>query len=224
MSDPVIVRLAQFGRRLPSFSIYVPIPSPVGVKALIIFWFSGFLVSVFLSPHHFPLEPLDAIMSTTNSNVTHPPETRSGTTTSWLPLTTGSAPDGCSTLLWASILNTKIPFSAVAFDPFYAQQFDSATTCLPDYATAWWEQFQTQTYGPTVTSLGNMECPHLYTTAMSSALDSSSTFIACCPQYVFSHVTACPHHLISMTGAISMFRYTRPLLQDTQNWHSAFLG
>ena len=110
------------------------------------------------------------------ATITHLPETNNGVVTSWLPVPTAwpSAPP-CSTEIYTQIGGGV----ARAFDPFYGKEIDTQNTCLPPAATLWWSQAQ----GPaqTVTSLGPLLCPEMYTTGTTSVLNSLSTFVACCP-------------------------------------------
>lgn len=95
--------------------------------------------------------------------------------TAWLPVTTAySAPAECSSLVWEGFP----PWLALN-DPGYGHSVDQDLSCLPEAATAWWDQdivdnsFTTYLIGPIV-------CPEAYTTATTSVKDSS-TFVACCP-------------------------------------------
>jgi hypothetical protein len=111
---------------------------------------------------------------------THSPETNSGVVTSWLPVSTPwPAVPQCSAEIYSQIGGG----SAIAFDPFFGQSINGQITCLPPAATLWWNQVY-QTPAQTITSLGPFACPELYTTGTTSALNSLSTFIGCCPSYV----------------------------------------
>lgn len=113
-------------------------------------------------------------------------QTRNGVTTSWLPITsTWPAVRACSTLVYSHSGDGKT-FSGTVFDPWYAQHWNTAVTCLPPQVTSWWQQ-TLATPQNTITSLGPMVCPELYTTASTSQVDASSTFIACCPSN-YEHV------------------------------------
>ena len=120
------------------------------------------------------------------TTITHPPETNFGVVTSWLPVPTAwPSVEQCSSAIYSQYGSGGV---AIAFDPYYGLNIDQELTCLPPDVTSWWDQ-KTQTPVQTVTSLGPLVCPGLYTTALSSALNSLSTFIACCPSYVIAHVT-----------------------------------
>jgi hypothetical protein len=109
------------------------------------------------------------------TTVTHPPETNDGVVTSWLPLPTAwPSVQPCSTDIYSESGGGGL---ARAFDPFYGKSIDTQITCLPPAATLWWSQ----STGQTVTSLGPLACPELYTTATTSVVNSLSTFVACCP-------------------------------------------
>jgi hypothetical protein len=111
------------------------------------------------------------------TTINHLPETNNGVVTSWLPVTTAlPSIQQCSTAIYSQIGGGV----ALAFDPWYGKFINTQITCLPPAATLWWSQ-DLQSLSFTVTSLGPFECPQLYTTATTSALDSMSTFVACCP-------------------------------------------
>lgn len=115
-----------------------------------------------------------------STNVTRPAETNGGVVTSWLPVTSAwPSVEPCSAAIYSQVGNI-IGLAAIAFDPFFGENINTELTCLPPFATSWWDQ-QQQTPAQTVTSLGPLVCPGLYTTATSSILNSMSTFIACCP-------------------------------------------
>ena len=108
------------------------------------------------------------------TTVTHPAETNNGVVTSWLPLPTAwPSVQPCSTDIYSQVGGGL----ALAFDPWYGKEIDTRLTCLPPAATLWWSQSP----GQTVTSLGPLACPELYTTGTTSVINSQSTFIACCP-------------------------------------------
>lgn len=137
-----------------------------------------------------PSSPLENSSSTPNA---HPPETNSGIVTSWLAVASAwPAVPQCSTEIYSQI-GTGDGLAAIAFDPVFGESISTQVTCLPPFATSWWNQ-QAQTPLQTVTSIGPLVCPQLYTTAATSALNSASTFVACCPSYVpFAEATI--HHL-----------------------------
>jgi len=72
----------------------------------------------------------------------------------------------------------------VAFDPFQGVNVPSALACLPAEVTLSWRQGSS---GSTRTSLGPFHCPSAFTTATSTALNSISTSVFCCPSnYVYT--------------------------------------
>lgn len=130
-----------------------------------------------------------AIMS---SVTTHPPETTSGTITSWLPLT--SAADlqaGCS-----SAIQWRSGFAeAVAFDPGFGITVDRFARCQPEQVTSWWETNEAALTALRVTtrySIGPIACPEAYTTASTRVKNKSSTEVFCCPSYVPASGDASP--------------------------------
>jgi hypothetical protein len=107
--------------------------------------------------------------------------TVSGTVTSWLPMTTQlqslPSPAVCSGAIYSA------GGQAIAFDPVYSLSI-SSLNCLPTEATIYYLQ---NTIAPaqgdlTQTSLGPFTCPDFYTTAFTSAKNSLSTFVGCCPR------------------------------------------
>jgi hypothetical protein len=109
------------------------------------------------------------------TTITHPPETNLGVVTSWMPLITpGPSIQSCSQAIYTQAGQAGV---AIGFDPYFGLSINTKLTCLPQAVTLWWQQTESQT----VTSLGPLVCPALYTQASSSVIDSSSTFIACCP-------------------------------------------
>ncbi|KAG4438850.1 hypothetical protein IFR05_005690 [Cadophora sp. M221] len=106
--------------------------------------------------------------------------TSSGTTTTYLPLSTAyPAQAGCSSLF----VNPAVEGGdrLFAFDPGYAAH-NSGPACMPPQATLWWGQ-DTATDLTTRTELGGykMVCPEAYKTVAMSVLDKSSTRVGCCP-------------------------------------------
>ncbi|KAF4624990.1 hypothetical protein G7Y89_g13179 [Cudoniella acicularis] len=115
-------------------------------------------------------------------------ETLNGVVTSWFPASTAwPAVRQCSTLYYSHAQANTGGFSGTAFDPWYGQHWSTNLDCLPDAVTSWWQQTYL-TPVQTVTSVGPLVCPELYTTASTSVLDSSSTFVGCCPSN-YEHVT-----------------------------------
>jgi hypothetical protein len=83
---------------------------------------------------------------------THPPETTSGTVTSWLPVTTAfPAVAGCESAIWGMNL-------AVAWDPRVGVSTLANLQYLPGAVTTWFSQpFKNVN---TVFSLGPFQCPN----------------------------------------------------------------
>ncbi|KAG4433635.1 hypothetical protein IFR05_010881 [Cadophora sp. M221] len=110
-------------------------------------------------------------MTTTRLN-----ELNNGIFTSWVPFTTSglSVVPACSSQMYLVPGSNSI----VAFDPWQGVNIPFASACLPLEVTQSWSQAST---GSTRTSLGPFHCPSLFTTATSSALNSISTTVVCCP-------------------------------------------
>ncbi|KAH9219867.1 hypothetical protein DL95DRAFT_384071 [Leptodontidium sp. 2 PMI_412] len=121
--------------------------------------------------------------------------TSSGTTTTYLPLSTAyPAQAGCSSLF----VNPAVEGGdrLFAFDPGYAAH-NSGPACMPPQATLWWGQ-DTATDLTTRTELGGykMVCPEAYKTVAMSVLDKSSTRVGCCPSgYNFVDWATAPNPL-----------------------------
>ena len=116
----------------------------------------------------------------------HPPETISGVVTSWLPITSAwPASTQCSYFYSrqgsGAIFNPPLPFGATAFDPLFEQRhFEIQLECFPPAVTA--SLSQADLISPsTISSIGPLVCPQLYTTAVNSVHNSLSTWIGCCP-------------------------------------------
>lgn len=104
-------------------------------------------------------------------------ETTSGTTTSWLPLTTVyPIVNGCDQLF------RQIPEGLLGYDPNYGKTIDPRYSCAPPQATAWWEQLNgnTQTYNGNI-EIGPVTCPQSWRVVQTSIKDSVSTYSMCCP-------------------------------------------
>jgi hypothetical protein len=115
------------------------------------------------------------------TTITHPPETNNGVVTSWLPVTTAwPSIQQCSTDIYSQLGGGV----ALAFDPYYGRFINTQITCLPPAATLWWSRVL-QTPAQTITGLGPLECPQLYTTGTTSVINPMSTFVACCPSQVY---------------------------------------
>lgn len=112
-------------------------------------------------------------------------ETHTGTTTSWLPMTTSPPIDRrCTDHLYSP---DGADHTLIAFDP--RLEVAANITCLPREAAEWYTQKQLP-FGATagtLTSLGPMVCPNAYTMASTSKKDDTSTMIFCCPsEYGFA--------------------------------------
>ncbi|KAH9211969.1 hypothetical protein DL95DRAFT_525390 [Leptodontidium sp. 2 PMI_412] len=103
-------------------------------------------------------------------------ELNNGIFTSWVPFTTPglSVAPACSSQMYLVPGSNSV----VAFDPWQGVNIPFALACLPSEVTQSWSQATT---GSTRTSLGPFHCPSLFTTATSSALNSISTTVICCP-------------------------------------------
>jgi hypothetical protein len=113
------------------------------------------------------------------SVVSHAPETNEGIVTSWIPITSAwPVVAECAT---GGIYSQIGPEGvAIADDPYYGININRSLTCLPPAATLWWDQSTTFPL-LTHTSLGPFVCPGDYTTATTSVVNNSSTFVGCCP-------------------------------------------
>lgn len=137
------------------------------------------------------------------SSYSHPPDTVSGVTTTWLPMTTA----------WPAISQCGYIYSplgkdnAVAYNPSIVGT-NLLMRCLPPEVTSWLEQTRFTPYF-TVTSIGPMVCPEDYYIITQISLDTSSTLVRCCPSWVLSNHpcfliadllrTGCIHTLVSST-------------------------
>ncbi|KAI9055707.1 hypothetical protein LZ554_000649 [Drepanopeziza brunnea f. sp. 'monogermtubi'] len=123
--------------------------------------------------------------------------TRSGITTTYLPLSTAyPSQASCSSLF----INSADQL--FAFDPSYGAP-NSGPACLPPEATRWWEQ-DTDPGLTTSTAIGGykMVCPQAYKTVAMSVLDESSTRVGCCPS---------AYNFIDWSEAPSPFQCNSPL-------------
>jgi hypothetical protein len=68
--------------------------------------------------------------------------------------------------------------SAVALDPYYGESINAILTCHPQAVTLWEQQ---EPGYNTITDLGPLNCPALYTTASTSIVNALTTYVACCP-------------------------------------------
>lgn len=107
-----------------------------------------------------------------------PPESSSGTITSWIPLVTPYSMfvDGCSSSFWA---NTERP-TIVGWDPGFGISVDTNMRCMPEAVTAWWDQDRLGPNSETIVSIGPLTCPEPFT-QVHTWDRVSSTIIACCP-------------------------------------------
>lgn len=107
-------------------------------------------------------------------------EVASGTTTSYLPLTSAwpSIAD-CSSQIWTWD-NTMM-----VFDPTFRQyQTNTNLYCQPPEVTSSWTQVA-QTPQLTTTSLGGFDCGGMYSTVASTVINDARTYVVCCPKLVF---------------------------------------
>lgn len=108
---------------------------------------------------------------------TRPLEINNGISTSWLPLITAAPiPTGCSSQMYVQPGVNNL----VAFDPWQGIYIPSALTCLPYVVTKSWTEALTRT-GTLLYSLGPFQCPSDFATVTTSAVDSVSTSVLCCP-------------------------------------------
>ncbi|PYH44695.1 uncharacterized protein BP01DRAFT_383262 [Aspergillus saccharolyticus JOP 1030-1] len=115
-------------------------------------------------------------------SLTYPPETNSGTVTSYLPLTTAwPSSSGC-----ASYFRLDRP-TLVAWDPGYGLDVNHNIACEAPEVTTWWEQGLLGNGGtlPTRVSLGPFTCPEGFATMKSSIKDAYSTLAMCCPSQYY---------------------------------------
>lgn len=108
-----------------------------------------------------------------------PPESSTGTVTSWIPLITPYSMyvEKCSSAFW----RWNDDGTMVAWDPGYGISVDTNLRCVPEAATTWWNQ---ELLGPnteTIVSIGPLTCPDPFTQAATQIEDASRTRIACCP-------------------------------------------
>lgn len=123
---------------------------------------------------------MSAAASTASYPVYNTPEVNSGTTTSWIPLTTAwPSQSGCASSFF---LYPGQP-QAVAWDPGYGYFAGGTPNCLPPEATTWHEQAHQNGDGFTSLSIRPIVCPAAFTTAASSIQSGSSTLVLCCPSY-----------------------------------------
>ncbi|ERF72717.1 hypothetical protein EPUS_04770 [Endocarpon pusillum Z07020] len=115
----------------------------------------------------------------------YPPETHGGVVTSWVPITTAwPSQSGCDQSFWS-----YVPSTIAGWDPGYGISVEPTLSCLPEGATAWWNQARLGPNSNTKISIGPIVCPEAYTTATTSAQDATSTLVACCPSgYTFARL------------------------------------
>ncbi|KAG6366697.1 hypothetical protein INS49_000876 [Diaporthe citri] len=85
--------------------------------------------------------------------------------------------DGCTSAFWKWTDGLPI----VGWDPGYGISIDTNLRCMPEAATAWWDQDWLGPNSETVTSLGPLTCPEPFKQVTTSFADASSTSVACCP-------------------------------------------
>lgn len=111
--------------------------------------------------------------------VYRPPESTSGTWTSWIPLVTpwsDHAP-ACSTKFWQWNTDGEI----VAWDPGFGISVSKDLRCVPEAATTVWDQDRLGSNSDTIVSIGPITCPEAFSQVATSVLDASRTLVACCP-------------------------------------------
>lgn len=108
-----------------------------------------------------------------------PPESTSGTLTSWIPLVTpysGHAPQ-CSTKFWQWATDREL----VAWDPGFGISVSKDLRCVPEAATTVWDQDRLGSNSDTIVSIGPITCPEAFSQVATSVIDASRTMVACCP-------------------------------------------
>lgn len=127
---------------------------------------------------------LDLDFQSSNMSFTIKPETTSGITTSWLPLTTEwTFPVACSQINSAVIYNSTLLFSN---DPSYKGP-RSTGTCQPSEVDAWWNRrapprITASSNDQHIYSVGPLQCPFGYTTATSITVSPGTIEVGCCPR------------------------------------------
>ncbi|KAH8755808.1 hypothetical protein F5883DRAFT_570774 [Diaporthe sp. PMI_573] len=113
-----------------------------------------------------------------------PPESSSGTWTSWIPLVTpyaGHDPQ-CSTKFWGWCRDSNY----VAWDPGFGISIQDLH-CVPEAATTVWDHDRLGSNSDTVVSIGPITCPKAFRQVATSVIDDSRTMVACCPlEYSFA--------------------------------------
>jgi hypothetical protein len=111
----------------------------------------------------------------------HSAVTNKGTVTSFLPVTsTFTAPDECSSTFVAHG-TWESGAIAYAFDANYGLWVSKGLRCNPPEFTVWWNQVWLGLTESTTMLLGPIVCPSAYTTATTTAINSESTLVGCCP-------------------------------------------
>lgn len=156
----------------------------VPVKSAVLFKASNALQFLPLEPHSAIItRSLDDIINSMSSTALEmeayrPPESRSGTITSWIPLVTPYSmfADGCP----SAFLGQADGDSIIGWDPAYGISIDKNMRCMPEAVTAWWDQDRLGPNSETVTSIGPLICPEPFKQVHTLG-DASSTKVACCP-------------------------------------------
>lgn len=156
----------------------------VPVKSAIFFKASDAHQLLPLEPHSAIItRSLDHIINSMSSTALEmeayrPPESRSGTITSWIPLVTPYSmfPDGCTSAFWQWTDDVPI----VGWDPGYGISVDANLRCMPEAATVWWNQQWLRLNSEIVFSIGPLTCPEPFK-QVHTLEDASSTKVACCP-------------------------------------------
>lgn len=127
------------------------------------------------------------------SLTTFPPEIVSGTTTSWIPLTTPfTVPPSCSYAgTDSSTITSTIIFSNTqVYDAkIGGVRVKVEVTCQPEQALSWWN---TASAKELLYSIGPLQCPVGYTTAKTSTITPGVIQVACCPVLV-PHIQQKPY-------------------------------
>ena len=112
--------------------------------------------------------------SAMSSQTAYAPETTTGTTTSYMALTTTFTPpvECKSAYMWEERF--------VVYDPAYGVSVDTNLACGPGAFTTWWMQGHLGK-GDTRISIGPLTCPEDWSTVASSIRSKSSTLQMCCP-------------------------------------------
>lgn len=126
------------------------------------------------------LDSLQRMSSTAvNSVVYRPPDSSTGTITSWIPLVTPYSMHGedCTSAFWRWDSDAEI----VAWNPGYGISVNPDLRCQPEAVTTWWLQTWLGTNTETVVSIGPLTCPEAFSQVETHIEDEYRTRVACCP-------------------------------------------